>query len=133
MGGVAIEDLRGSKLLVRFDHRLDYFPVVGRVDIGCGQRFASIGQLDGLIRVGCPPYSLSQVSILGEGSLVLVNKRKHREYGTYKTVPVPADLEVIEDLPLPAGWVHALDTMWENGMLVRDWRFDEVRARSQII
>ncbi|KLD64402.1 nicotinate phosphoribosyltransferase [Dyella japonica] len=58
---------------------------------------------------------------------------RHREYGTYKTVPVPADCESIEDMPLPIGWEHALETVWENGVLLRSWTFDEVRARSLMI
>lgn len=58
---------------------------------------------------------------------------RHREYGTYKTVVVPSDVLAIEDMPLPLGWEHALATVWEDGVLLRDWAFDEVRARSQLI
>ena len=58
---------------------------------------------------------------------------RHREYGTYKTVAVPGDISAIEDMPLPHGWEHALTTVWENGALMRDWTFDEVRARSQLV
>jgi nicotinamide phosphoribosyltransferase len=57
---------------------------------------------------------------------------RHREYGSYKTVAVPEDIDTIDELPLPAGWEHALETVWENGELLRDWRFEEVRARSQM-
>jgi nicotinamide phosphoribosyltransferase len=64
------------------------------------------------------------------GRLVLL---RHREYGTYKTVSVPRDVPAVEDYRPPAGWAHALETVWENGQLVRDWSFDEVRARSQLI
>jgi nicotinamide phosphoribosyltransferase len=56
---------------------------------------------------------------------------RHREYGTYKTVPVPANIDNIDELPLPAGWEHAMETVWENGELIRDWHFSEVRTRSQ--
>jgi len=58
---------------------------------------------------------------------------RHREYGTYKTVTIPADAPSVEAYKPPIGWVHALDTVWENGHLVRDWSFDEVRARSHLI
>ena len=56
---------------------------------------------------------------------------RHGEYGTYKTVPVPANIDNIDELPLPAGWEHAMETVWENGVLVRDWQFSDVRTRSQ--
>lgn len=58
---------------------------------------------------------------------------RHREYGTYKTVTVPNDVPTVEAYPPPAGWAHALETVWESGQLVRDWTFDDVRARSQLI
>jgi nicotinamide phosphoribosyltransferase len=58
---------------------------------------------------------------------------RHSEYGTYKTVSVPQDVPTVEDYQPPTGWVHALETVWEKGQLVRDWSFDEVRARSQLI
>lgn len=58
---------------------------------------------------------------------------RHREYGTYKTITVPVDAPSMEAYRPPAGWVHALETVWENGQLVRDWSFDEVRARSHLI
>lgn len=57
---------------------------------------------------------------------------RHREYGTYKTVAVPENVDDIDELPLPAGWEHALETVWENGRLLRDWHFAEVRARSEL-
>ena len=58
---------------------------------------------------------------------------RHREYGTYKTVVIPAEIDAVEDRQLPAGWEHAMETVWENGTLTRDWTFAEVRARSQRI
>lgn len=57
---------------------------------------------------------------------------RHREHGTYRTVAVPTNVDDIDELPLPDGWEHALETVWENGELVRDWHFAEVRARSQL-
>ena len=62
------------------------------------------------------------------GRLALLH---HREYGSYRTVAVPEQVEAIEDMPLPAGWEHAMETVWENGRLLRDWTFAEVRARSE--
>jgi nicotinamide phosphoribosyltransferase len=61
------------------------------------------------------------------GRLTLI---RHREYGTYKTVPVPDEVDAIEAMVLPHGWQHAMEIVWEDGELRRDWRFDEVRARS---
>ena len=58
---------------------------------------------------------------------------RHREYGTYKTVVIPAEIDDIQDMRLPGGWEHAMETVWENGTLMRDWTFAEVRARSQLI
>jgi nicotinamide phosphoribosyltransferase len=57
---------------------------------------------------------------------------RHREFGSYKTVQVPVEVAEIEDMPLPPYWEHALVKVWENGALLRDWSFDEVRARSQL-
>jgi nicotinamide phosphoribosyltransferase len=50
---------------------------------------------------------------------------RHREYGTYQTVPRN------DDAPdLPHGFDDALETVWENGVLVRDQTFADVRARA---
>lgn len=56
---------------------------------------------------------------------------RHREYGSYRTVPVPASAVSLADIERPAGFDDALETVWENGRLLRDWRFDEVRARAE--
>jgi len=63
------------------------------------------------------------------GRLTLI---RHCEYGTYKTVPIPASLEHAEDLVPEHGWEHAMETVWENGELVKDWSFADVRARSEL-
>lgn len=63
------------------------------------------------------------------GRLTLI---RHREYGTYKTVPIPASLERAEDLVPEHGWEHAMETVWENGELVKKWSFADVRARSEL-
>lgn len=62
------------------------------------------------------------------GRLTLI---RHREYGTYKTVPIPTDAERVEDFVPDHGWEHAMETVWENGSLVRDWSFADVRTRSE--
>ena len=58
---------------------------------------------------------------------------RHREYGTYRTVVIPAEIYDAENMSLPAGWEHAMETVWENGTLMRDWTYAQVRARSQLI
>ncbi|UXI68664.1 nicotinate phosphoribosyltransferase [Tahibacter amnicola] len=61
------------------------------------------------------------------GRLVLLH---HREFGSYRTVAVPDALARVEDyLPEP-GWEHAMVTVWEDGALVQDWTFAQVRERS---
>ena len=55
---------------------------------------------------------------------------QHREYGTFKTVPVPADADSLGDLHKPLGFDDAMVTVWENGRLVHDWTFAQVRARA---
>ena len=62
------------------------------------------------------------------GRLTLI---RHREYGTYKTVSIPTDAERVEDFVPDHGWEHAMQTVWENGSLVRDWSFADVRERSE--
>jgi nicotinamide phosphoribosyltransferase len=53
---------------------------------------------------------------------------RHRGDGRYQTVALPADGAA---LTIPEGWDEALETVWENGALVRDWRFADIRARSR--
>jgi hypothetical protein len=61
------------------------------------------------------------------GRLTLI---RHTEFGSWKTVPVPHEIERIQDMTLPAGWAHAMETVWEDGALTREWTLDEVRARA---
>ncbi|MGH8146825.1 MAG: nicotinate phosphoribosyltransferase [Rhodanobacteraceae bacterium] len=56
---------------------------------------------------------------------------RHREHGTFKTIALPDGAIVADADTLGAGWEDALETVWENGELVRDWTFPEVRARSE--
>ncbi|HEX5352777.1 MAG TPA: nicotinate phosphoribosyltransferase [Rhodanobacteraceae bacterium] len=56
---------------------------------------------------------------------------RHREHGTFKTVALP-DGAIEGDASMPGqGWEDAMQTVWENGRLIRDWTFAEVRARSE--
>jgi nicotinamide phosphoribosyltransferase len=57
---------------------------------------------------------------------------RHREFGSWRTVPVDEALERPEDHVPEAGWEHALVTVWENGELVRDWTFAEIRERTTV-
>ncbi|MEX1826589.1 nicotinate phosphoribosyltransferase [Luteibacter sp. CQ10] len=63
------------------------------------------------------------------GRLTLI---RHREYGTWRTVPIPHELDSAEGMGLEHGWEHAMETVWEDGELLRDWSFGEVRGRSEL-
>ena len=47
---------------------------------------------------------------------------RHREYGTWRTLA--------QGEPVPLGFEDAMVTVWEDGALLREWSFDEVRARA---
>lgn len=55
---------------------------------------------------------------------------RHREYGSFRTVPVPPSAASLAEVEKPAGFDDALETVWENGRLMRDWTFEEIRARA---
>ncbi|HWU53489.1 MAG TPA: nicotinate phosphoribosyltransferase [Tahibacter sp.] len=55
---------------------------------------------------------------------------RHREFGSWRTVPIDEALARPEDHVPEPGWEHALETIWENGTLLRDWTFAQVRERS---
>ncbi|MFZ5636245.1 MAG: nicotinate phosphoribosyltransferase [Pseudomonadota bacterium] len=55
---------------------------------------------------------------------------RHREYGNFRTVPVPPGAASLADIERPAGFDDAMETIWENGRLLRDWTFEEIRARA---
>ncbi|HJU40269.1 MAG TPA: nicotinate phosphoribosyltransferase [Tahibacter sp.] len=61
------------------------------------------------------------------GRLVLL---RHREFGSWRTVAVPDEIERVDDYVPDAGWEHAMVTVWENRKLVKDWTFAQVRERS---
>jgi nicotinamide phosphoribosyltransferase len=56
---------------------------------------------------------------------------RHRAHGTFRTVALPDGANEADAATLGRGWEDAMETVWENGALIRDWRFDEVRARSE--
>lgn len=56
---------------------------------------------------------------------------RHREYGGFRTVPAPATAASLDDVEKPAGYDDAMVTVWEDGRLVRDWTFAEIRARAE--
>ena len=56
---------------------------------------------------------------------------RHREHGTFKTVTLPDGVTEADASMLGQGWHDAMATVWENGLLRRDWNFADVRARSE--
>ena len=54
----------------------------------------------------------------------------HRELGTFQTVPVPPEARSLADVVKPPGYEDAMVTVWENGALLRDWTFAEIRGRA---
>jgi nicotinamide phosphoribosyltransferase len=55
---------------------------------------------------------------------------RHRELGTFLTVPVSPQATALADVVKPPGYDDAMVTVWENGKLLRDWTFAEVRSRA---
>jgi len=55
---------------------------------------------------------------------------QHREYGQFRTEPVPADAQSLDDVHKPMGFDDAMVTIWEDGKLVNDWTFADVRKRA---
>jgi len=55
---------------------------------------------------------------------------QHREYGQFRTEPVRADAASLADVHKPMGFDDAMVTIWEDGMLVNDWTFAQVRTRA---
>lgn len=55
---------------------------------------------------------------------------QHREYGQFRTEPVPAEASSLADVHKPMGFDDAMVTIWEDGKLVNDWTFAQVRARA---
>ncbi|WP_064746113.1 nicotinate phosphoribosyltransferase [Lysobacter firmicutimachus] len=59
------------------------------------------------------------------GRMTLV---RHREYGHFKTVPVPQDAPSVAEAAPPLGYEDAMVTVWEDGRLLADWTFAQVRG-----
>ncbi|HET9819382.1 MAG TPA: nicotinate phosphoribosyltransferase [Rhodanobacteraceae bacterium] len=55
---------------------------------------------------------------------------RHRGYGTFKTLALPDGAIEANEATLGPDWEDALETVWEDGALIRDWSFAEVRQRS---
>jgi len=55
---------------------------------------------------------------------------RHRELGTFQTAPVPPEANSLADVVKPLGYDDAMVTVRENGHLVHDWTFAEVRSRA---
>ncbi len=56
---------------------------------------------------------------------------RHRVHGTFRTVALPGNAIAGSTDTLGPGWDDAMTTVWENGSLLHDWSFAEVRARSE--
>ena len=54
----------------------------------------------------------------------------HPQTGAWRTVTLPAAVAGMAELQLPEGHVDALQTVWEDGRLLVDQRFAEIRARA---
>lgn len=54
----------------------------------------------------------------------------HREYGNVRTQSLSPDAESLDGIEKPLGFDDAMMTVWENGQLIRDWSFDEIRDRA---
>ncbi len=55
---------------------------------------------------------------------------RHREYGSYRTVPLPDDAVSLPADAIEPGWEEVMQTVWENGELKREWSFAEVREKA---
>jgi nicotinamide phosphoribosyltransferase len=55
---------------------------------------------------------------------------RHREYGTFQTVPVPPAADSMAEVEKPMGYDDAMVTVWEAGRLLTDWNFAEIRHRA---
>ncbi|HKU14738.1 MAG TPA: nicotinate phosphoribosyltransferase [Steroidobacteraceae bacterium] len=55
---------------------------------------------------------------------------QHRQLGAFQTVPVPPEAASLADVVKPPGYEDAMVTVWENGQLLREWTFAEVRGRA---
>jgi nicotinamide phosphoribosyltransferase len=94
------------------------------------QKFAlkcSAARIDGTWRDVWKDPVTDQGKLSKRGRMTLV---RHREYGSYRTVQLPGDALSLPATDQEAGWEDAMVTVWENGKLIRDWTFAEVRERA---
>ena len=55
---------------------------------------------------------------------------RHVEYGHYRTLPLANDAVSLDATQAPLGYRDAMVTVWENGTLLEDWTFAQVRGRA---
>ena len=55
---------------------------------------------------------------------------QHREYGSFRTAPVPPEAASLAEVEKPLGYDDAMVTVWENGRLIHDWTLEEISARA---
>ena len=55
---------------------------------------------------------------------------RHVDTGEYRTVALPDGAVSLDASGAPAGFTDALETVWENGELKRDWTLAQVRERA---
>jgi nicotinamide phosphoribosyltransferase len=55
---------------------------------------------------------------------------QHQENGTFKTITLAPEAASLAELEVPAGYADAMVTVWEDGYLVKDHTFAEVRTRA---
>jgi len=94
------------------------------------QKFAlkcSAARVDGAWRDVWKDPVTDQGKMSKRGRMTLL---RHREYGTYRTAALPGDAVSLPADALEHGWEEVMQTVWENGELLRDWSFAEVRERA---
>lgn len=94
------------------------------------QKFAlkcSAARVDGAWRDVWKDPVTDQGKMSKRGRMTLL---RHREYGTYRTAALPGDAVSLPPDALEHGWEEVMQTVWENGELLRDWSFAEVRERA---
>ena len=55
---------------------------------------------------------------------------QHKEYGTFKTIPIAADAASLDDIEKPMGFEDAMRTVFEDGKIVNDYTFADIRKRA---
>lgn len=94
------------------------------------QKFAlkcSAARVDGTWRDVWKDPVTDQGKLSKRGRMTLL---RHREYGSYRTVPLPGDAVSLPVDAIEPGWEEVMQTVWENGELKREWSFAEVREKA---